>query len=128
MRPNVSWSPDGKRIAFVAQIDDRLSLWSAELKNGEARQVTPPGLSLNAVHGRPYDWLMGSKSFVVRAIPADRGPAPEESFVPLGPVVQENLGKKAPARTLQDLLQNPHDEALFDHYTTSQIVVVHLKG
>jgi len=124
----VSWSPDGKRIAFVANIEDELSLWSAELKNGQAKRVTPESMLLNGVYGRPYDWLMGSKSFVVRAVPADRGPAPEESYIPAGPVVQENLGKKAPARTLQDLLQNPHDEALYDYYTTSQIAVVDLKG
>ena len=48
--------------------------------------------------------------------------------MPTGPVIQENLGKKAPARTLQDLLQNPHDEALFEHYTTAQIARVTLKG
>jgi len=43
-------------------------------------------------------------------------------------VIQENLGKIAPARTLQDLLQNTYDEALFDHYTTSQLVKITLKG
>lgn len=124
----VSWSPDGKRIAFVVAIDDRLSLWSAELKNGKAKRVTPEDMALNGVYGRPYSWLAGSKEFVVNAIPAGRGPAPVESYVPTGPVVQENLGKKAPARTLQDLLQNPHDEALFDYYTTSQVARVTLKG
>ena len=36
-----SWSPDGKSIAFVVNHDNRLSLWYAELKNGEARRVTP---------------------------------------------------------------------------------------
>ncbi len=124
----VSWSPDGKRIAFVVTIDDRLGLWSAELKNGKAKQVTRDDMALNGVYGRPYSWLADSKSFVVNAIPAGRGPAPAESHVPTGPVVQENLGKVAPARTLQDLLKNPHDEALFDYYTTSQLARVDLKG
>lgn len=124
----VSWSPDGKRIAFVLTVDDRLSLWSAELKNGKAKRVTPEGMALNGVYGQPYGWLYGSEAFVVNAIPKGRGEAPVASHVPTGPVVQENLGKKAPARTLQDLLQNPHDEALFDHYTTSQVFRVTLKG
>jgi len=124
----VSWSPDGKRIAFVVNVDDALTLWSAELQNGEARQVTPPDMRLNAVYGRPYDWLKGSASVVVRAVPAGRGPAPEEPYVPTGPVVQENLGKKAPARTLQDLLQNPYDEALYEYYTTAQLARVTLDG
>ncbi len=124
----VSWSPDGSRIGFVIAIDDRLTLWSAELKNGKAKQVTPDDMALNGVYGRPYSWLADGKSFVVQALAADRGPAPVEPYVPSGPVVQENLGKKAPARTLQDLLQNPHDEALFEYYTTSQIARVDLKG
>ncbi|MCP4573868.1 MAG: prolyl oligopeptidase family serine peptidase [bacterium] len=124
----VSWSPDGKRIACVVAIDNRLTLWSAELKNGKAKQVTPDDMALNGVYGRPYTWLYGSKEFVVNAIPADRGAAPVEPYVPMGPVVQENLGKKAPARTLQDLLQNPYDESLFDYYTTCQVAHVTLKG
>jgi len=124
----VSWSPDGKRIAFVVQADDRLSLWTAELENGRARRVTPEDVRLNGVYGRPYDWLADGEHLVARIVPADHGEAPAESHVPTGPVVQENLGKKAPARTLQDLLENPHDELLFRYYTTSQIVVLELDG
>ncbi len=124
----VSWSPDGKRIAFVVTVDDRLSLWSAQLKDGEAERVTPQDMALNGVYGRPYDWLADSRSFVVRAVPAGRGDAPTEPLVPSGPVIQENLGKKAPARTYQDMLQNPYDESLYDHYATAQIARVTLKG
>jgi dipeptidyl aminopeptidase/acylaminoacyl peptidase len=124
----VSWSPDGGRIAFQVTQEDRISLWYAELGDAEARRVTPEGMALNAVYGRAYDWLRDGKSLVIRTIPADRGPTPQESYVPEGPVVQENLGQKAPARTLQDLLENTHDEALFDHYTTSQVHVIDLRG
>jgi dipeptidyl aminopeptidase/acylaminoacyl peptidase len=124
----VSWSPDGKRIAFVVNSNDQLSLWYAELKNGKAVRVTPDDMMLNGVYGRPYNWLADGKSFVARTVPAGRGPAPVEPLTPVGPVVQENLGKKAPARTLQDLLQNPYDESLYDYYTTSQLVKLDLKG
>ncbi|MBD3220622.1 hypothetical protein GF314_05225, partial [bacterium] len=124
----VSWSPDGERIAFVVTHDEQLGLWYAELGDARARRVTPVGVALNGVYGRPYDWLRDSRSFVVRVVPADRGPAPAASHAPSGPVVQENLGQKAPARTLQDLLQNPHDEALFEHHATSQVHVVELDG
>jgi dipeptidyl aminopeptidase/acylaminoacyl peptidase len=122
-----SWSHDSKRIAFNVTIGDRISLWYAELKDGQAREVTPPDMRLNGVYTRPYRWL-DEKNFVALAVPAGRGSAPEEPLVPSGPVVQENLGKKAPARTLQDLLQNPYDESLFDHYTTSRLVKLNLKG
>ena len=125
---SVSWSPDGERIAFVVNVDDQLTLWYADLDDGKAHMVTNDKTALNATYGRPYSWLSDSESFVARVVPRDRGPAPQESYVPTGPVVQENLGKTAPARTLQDLLQNPHDEALFDYYTTSQVVHLELGG
>ena len=44
--------------------------------------------------------------------------------IPPGPVVQESSGPSGPVRTFQDLLQNPHDEALFDYYATAQLALV----
>ncbi len=125
---SVSWAPNSKNAAFVINIDDRLTLWTVEVKSGKAKQISPEGMALNAVYGRPYTWLSDSKTLVVRAIPAGRGAAPTEPVAPSGPVIQENLGKKAPARTLQDLLENTYDEALYDYYTTSQLVKLTLKG
>ncbi len=124
---HVSWSPDGSRIAFAIMLDNQLSLWSAETGTTTAKQISPAKAGLNNVYGRPYAWL-NNDSFVVRLIPEKRGSAPTEPTTPAGPVVQQNLGKKAPARTLQDLLQNSHDEALFDHYTTSQLAQLTLRG
>src|SRR5262249_37590572 len=40
--------------------------------------------------------------------------------------IQESSGKLAPARTYPDLLQNPHDEALFDYYATAQLALVNI--
>ncbi len=123
-----TWSNDGKRIAFVVTMQDRISLWTAELKSGQAQQVTPNDMRLNGVYGRPYAWLDDGKKFVVRAIPENRGNAPIEPLVPSGPVIQENMGKKAPARTHQDLLKNPFDESLYEYYATSQAVRLDIKG
>src|SRR5690606_1559765 len=55
-------------------------------------------------------------------------PGREASPAPTGPCVQENLGPPAPSRTYQYLLQNPHDEALFDYYLCSQLAYVNLNG
>ena len=49
-------------------------------------------------------------------------------MVPSGPVIQETTGEAAPNRTYQDLLQNPHDEAVFEHYATSQVTRIALDG
>jgi dipeptidyl aminopeptidase/acylaminoacyl peptidase len=61
-------------------------------------------------------------------VPKDRGAAPVRSEVPTGPVIQENLGRVTPGPTYEDLLKNPEDEAIFDYYATSQVVIVGLEG
>ncbi len=48
--------------------------------------------------------------------------------MPNGPVIQENTGQAAPVRTFQDLLANPHDEALLEYYFTSQLARVPVDG
>jgi dipeptidyl aminopeptidase/acylaminoacyl peptidase len=54
----------------------------------------------------------------------NRGPAPAELLVPTGPHVQESLGGASPVVTHEDMLQNPHDEDLFEYYATSQLALV----
>lgn len=116
------WSPDGKSLALALEAPTGLELWVVDVASGVARKVTGP--VLNAAFGAPYAWLSDSRTFIVRAVPTGRGPAPPESSTPDGPTIQENIGRTAPARTYQDLLSNPRDEALFDHYFTSQILRV----
>ena len=123
---SVSWSPDGKQLAFAVTSNEKISLWIADTKRGKAKLAMKN--SLNATYGTPFRWLSDSKGLVALTVPAGRGPVPAESTVPEGPVLQENLGEKAPARTYQDLLKSPHDEELFDYHLTSQVVLVNLKG
>ncbi|HEY8743071.1 MAG TPA: prolyl oligopeptidase family serine peptidase, partial [Chloroflexota bacterium] len=47
---------------------------------------------------------------------------------PAGPAIQQNSGRAAPARTYQNLLQDAHDEALFEHYLQAQVATVTLDG
>ena len=44
--------------------------------------------------------------------------------MPTGPHVQESLGGASPVVTHEDMLQNPHDEDLFEYYATSQLALV----
>jgi dipeptidyl aminopeptidase/acylaminoacyl peptidase len=118
----ISWSPDGRWIAFLNTGDDGIALWVAEATTGAARALTEP--RLNAVLGQPCRWMPDSKGLLCRMVPADRGVPPVESRVPAGPIVQRNEGRAAPVPTFQDLLGSPHDEALFEHYATSQLVLV----
>ena len=122
------FSPDGRRLAFSVEREDAIEAWVADAAGntpGQARRLGT--VTLVATTGNPCTWL-GSDRLVCRTVPAGRGAAPEEAHVPTGPVVQENKGKAAPNRTYEDLLKDPHDEALFDYYMTSQLAVLPVDG
>lgn len=123
---SLSWSPDGRWLAMMAEGKDGLELWVVNPKTGEARRVSE--VKLNAAFGAAYGWLPDSSGFLARIVPPGRGPAPTASTTPAGPLVQESKGRAAPVRTAQDLLASPHDEALFEHYFTSQLVRIDLAG
>jgi dipeptidyl aminopeptidase/acylaminoacyl peptidase len=123
---HVRWSPDGSKIAFTVQKHDGLQLWAADVRTREARRIAE--CSVNAVYGTPYYWLADNRTLIAKITPPDRGPAPSETQVPAGPVIEQNIGRTTPARTYQDLLQNKHDEALFEHYLTAQIVQLTVDG
>jgi dipeptidyl aminopeptidase/acylaminoacyl peptidase len=116
------FSPDGGAFAFVRDADDRTELWLGETKSGAVAVV--PGVRVNDVAGEALRFSNDSRTLWVLAVPADRKPAPAEPGVPEGPVVEETAGKKAQPATYQDLLKSPHDEDLFEHYATSQVVKV----
>ncbi len=123
---DVAFSPDGRHVAFTHTATDRIELWVVDLATGAARRPTAAALNLSArVEPR---WLAGGRALVATLVPDGRGPAPEASPVPVGPTIQENLGEKAPARTYQDLLEDAHDEALFEHYLSSRLARIGLDG
>jgi len=119
---DVQWAPDGRRIAFTNTTESGIALWIAETATGEARALTGP--VLNGTLGDPCHWLPDGSAFLCRVVPADRGAPPAESRIPTGPIVQRNEGGVVPAPTFEDLLASPHDEALFEYYTTSQLALV----
>jgi dipeptidyl aminopeptidase/acylaminoacyl peptidase len=117
----VSFSPDGKRLAFTNTRRDGIDLYVADTATGQSKLVAS---NLNATTGDPCDWLEDSRTLLCQFVPAGRGPEPAAPAVPVGPNIQENYGKAAPAPTYQDLLETDHDEALFEYYFTSQLAFV----
>lgn len=117
-----AWSPDGRKVSFVTVRDEGLELWVADAATGEAKRVT--AARLNGVQGQPCDWMPDSAHLLCQLVPEGRGEEPKASPVPVGPVVEEASGRAAPVRTYEDLLENPHDEALYDYYFTAQLGLV----
>ncbi len=123
---SVSWSPNGRYFAFTNTVSDGIQLWVGSTESASVSQVT--GIRVNdAFYGAAMQWLPDSQRIIVRSVPDDRGEEPVVNPVPTGPIIQQNLGRSAPARTYQDMLQNDHDEALFDYYFTSQLVMVDVR-
>ena len=122
---HTAWSHDSKRVAFTITGSDGIKLWVADASTGRARKVAD--VALNGALGAPCTWSDDSH-LACLTVPAGRTVAPLPPDIPAGPIVQETDGQKAPAATYEDLLASPHDEALFDFYFTSQVVIVALEG
>lgn len=121
-----SWSPDGSRFAFTLRREEGVELWVGEAASGKARALTGP--SLNTAAGSAVTWMPDSRRLLCKFVPSERGPAPRRPALPVGPVAQETYGRVTPVRTYQDLLNGAHDEALFEHYFTSQLALVNVES
>ncbi len=117
-----SWSPDGKHVAFTRTTDAAVELWLADAATGAARRLTDA--RLNAVDGNPCAWMPDGTKLLCRFVPDARGAPPALPAVPPGPTVEQSLGRAAAVPTYEDLLQNAHDEALYDYYFTAQAALV----
>jgi hypothetical protein len=122
-----SWSPDGARVAFAVTTASAVELWVAERASGAARRVG--NVALNNVHPSPaFYWLPIGKGLICRVVPADLSTPPAAPRLPTGPFTDENMGKKSPAPTFQDLLKSEHDAELFAFMLRAAVVRVDLDG
>jgi dipeptidyl aminopeptidase/acylaminoacyl peptidase len=113
------WSNDGKRIAFAYDRDDRVELWIADAATGQAKPIE--GANLNDVLVDRFTWLSDNRHILATLVPVGRGAPPAARRAPIGPNIQESSGRLSQMPTFQDLLTNPHDEDLFEHFATSQL-------
>jgi dipeptidyl aminopeptidase/acylaminoacyl peptidase len=132
------WSSDGRHFAFTNSTQAGTELFVGDV-TGKAHKLE--GVRINGVMGGGFagggrggagsgpsdvQWIPDGKSLLVMLVKPNRGPAPAEVTVPAGPHVQESLGGAHGSPTLEDMLQNPHDEDLFEYYATSQLAFVDL--
>ncbi|MEM6931845.1 MAG: S9 family peptidase, partial [Myxococcota bacterium] len=123
---NLDWDFTAQRFAYTTTRPDGIELWVVDVEDATPRRLLGP--VLHAGYGAPCDWLPGDQGLICKVIPDDEGAAPAEPPVASGPRVEENLGGRRPARTYQNLLEDDHDEALFEHFFTSALVHVALDG
>jgi dipeptidyl aminopeptidase/acylaminoacyl peptidase len=116
------WSQDSQHFAFTNTTASGIELWIGQIGTYNASVV--PKVRISAVLGDAVQWMPDGKTLLVQTVPATRGNPPAEPKSPDGPVIQESDGKRAPVRTYEDLLQDAHDEDLFDYYATAQLALV----
>lgn len=116
----VSWSHTSRSFALAVVTGEGTSLYLVSVDEPE----TPALITsrLNSVLGSGFTWHPDGTGIFYLEVPADRSAAPAAPVVPTGPSIQETSGRKSPLRTYQDLLTGPHDEALFRHYATSNVM------
>ena len=124
---NTRWSPDGSAVVFTHDTDTSVQVWVLDVATAAARRLSDLD-AVNVGFGAPFNWSPDGDALYVMAVPPGRGPAPAEPMVPTGPMIEETSGEAAPARTYQDLLQDRHDEALYEYYSTAQLARVALDG
>ncbi len=118
---SVKWNVDGRRFALIVGYIDRIELWVGSVE-GDIKKIE--NLTLNPLMGSAVTWLPDKDRLLVRAIP-QRGAAPEPPAIPIGPKILE--GVNASARSTyeaRNLLKTSHDDALFEYYTTSELMIV----
>ncbi len=120
---HLRWSPDSRHFLLNRRTTRGVELWLGQTSTGLLNKLA--GLKLNTLLEQDVVW-QGPEDVVVLAVPPKQGPAPRFT-APDGPTVQESMGRQSPERTLQDLLTNAQDEALFTHYAQSQLLRVNLR-
>lgn len=122
---DVSFSLDEKLIAFTITYEDDIQLWIGNIATKTAKKIAE--VSLNDVYGKVYQWAADGQSILAKCR-VENATKPLISETPTGPNIQQNINQKSPTITYQDLLKNPDDELLFEHYLTVQIKMINLNG
>ncbi len=118
---DVEWTADGQRFALTVGFADYIGLWVGSV-DGDVTRIDE--LALNPLMGSPVSWLPDQERLLVRRIP-ERGPAPEPPAIPAGPEIVEGAGASARSTyEARNLLETVLDDALFEYYTTSELVIL----
>ncbi|MEM9005338.1 MAG: prolyl oligopeptidase family serine peptidase [Cyanobacteria bacterium P01_F01_bin.86] len=118
---DVRWTADGQRFALIIKHVDHIGLWVGSVA-GDVVKVA--GQALNPLMGNAVSWLPDQKRLLVRRIP-QRGPVPEPAAIPVGPKILEGAGASARSTyEARNLLETAYDDALFEYYTTSELVII----
>jgi len=121
-----AWSPDGKKIAYIANFDAASHAFVADVATGKSVQLTKTPLLATLV--TTIDWTADGKNIVTVLVPEPRRPEPKKPDIATGPLVRMwTDGIKAPERNYASLLDEPFDKDLLEYFATGQLAVIDVK-
>ena len=122
-----SWSPDGSKLAFLANFDDASYVYVADAGTGAAKRVSKRAAL--PVLATSLDWAPDGSAVYAVLIPEARMPMPTEPALSTGPLVRlTEPGTKKKTRTYASLLESPYEKALLEYYATGQLARIDAKG
>lgn len=119
---SAQWSPDGARIAYIANFESATRLYVADVASGKSHAVG--AVSLLATLVTEPQWTVDGKGLVAVILPEGRKAPPVRPAIATGPEVRITDGQKDKTRVYATLLQTPYDEALLEYYITGQLAVI----
>jgi len=128
------WSPEGKKIAFLAHLKKGSQVWIADVIGGKAEPLSEAYV-MATLAGRAQRWRGTAPpsqmlqwtprgSIITLLVPSDRGPEPEKNPIPSTPIIRRTRKKPTATQTYPFLLRTPHDKELFRYYTTAQLALL----
>jgi len=123
-----TWSPNGTQIAYIANGYDASHIYVADVASGKSTQITKTPLLATFV--TDIDWTADGKSIVTVLVPENRGAPPThgKNGIEDGPQVRITDSRALPQVIHASLLEDPHDKALLEYYTTGQLAMIDVKS
>ncbi len=114
---HAEWYPTGDKILIFCRESNGVYLYAATLADGKAKRVSDRRINTTSLTA--VAWV-NNTDFITTCV-VEGGEAPVRDY-PIGPIVQENLGKQVRKRTNQGLLRDNFELQVFEYYFTSQLV------
>jgi dipeptidyl aminopeptidase/acylaminoacyl peptidase len=118
---DVRFAPDGRTLSAVRMGDGPARLVLFDIESGTERRLDAP---IQMAWGSPCAWVE-KRALLCRMIPEPAGapPAPRTE-----PDAVEHGGKALPLRTYTNLLDDAHEDELFEYYFTSELARLEIDG
>ena len=116
---NTEWSPSEKKISFTNTTATKVDLYAIDIAKKTAVKINKTALVTTI--GPVSQWV-DDNTIIYTAATKPAAMLPKRPITPVGPSIQENIGKAAPSRTYQDLIKSVYDETAFAFMTTAQLI------